>query len=59
MTDRGWWRCPNNPPCPHAGLFHDIYDEEDQVPRCCADGCDCGKDRAFYLARLLTEGDTT
>lgn len=38
----GWWRCPNEPPCGHAGLFHDVYDDEDQVPRCCAEGCPCG-----------------
>ena len=50
MPDRGWWRCPNDPPCPHGAIVHDIYDDEDLVPRCCADGCDCGKDRAAYLA---------
>lgn len=40
-----WLRCPNNPPCPHAGLFHDIEDYDDPVPRCCAGGCSCGTDR--------------
>jgi hypothetical protein len=54
MADRGWWRCPNDPPCPHAGIIHDIHDAEDLVPRCCAEDCDCGKDRAAYLARMLT-----
>lgn len=38
-----WWQCPNEPQCPHGGLVHDVYDDEDQVPRCCAEGCDCGK----------------
>lgn len=38
-----WLPCPNEPRCPHAGIIHDIYDAEDQVPRCCAEGCDCGK----------------
>lgn len=37
------WACPNDPRCPHAGLVHDIYDWDDPVPRCCAEGCDCGK----------------
>jgi hypothetical protein len=18
-----WWKCPNDPPCPHGGLLHD------------------------------------
>jgi hypothetical protein len=40
--DRAWWRCPNDPPCPHAGLFHDVEDFDDPSPRCCVDGCDCG-----------------
>lgn len=35
--------CPNEPRCPHSSLVHDIYDQEDEVPRCCAEGCDCGK----------------
>ncbi len=39
----GPWTCPNVPPCPHPGLIHDIYDWDDPLPRCCADGCDCGK----------------
>lgn len=37
-----WWLCPNEPRCGHAAVFHDIYDDEDQVPRCCAEGCQCG-----------------
>jgi hypothetical protein len=42
MAAKPWWRCPNDPPCPHGGVLHDIYDLEDTVPRCCAEGCDCG-----------------
>lgn len=37
-----WWLCPNQPRCDHAGVVHDIEDFEDQTPRCCADGCQCG-----------------
>jgi hypothetical protein len=37
-----WWRCPNEPPCPHGAVLHDIEDAEDQLPRCCAEGCGCG-----------------
>lgn len=35
--------CPNQPPCPHPGLVHDIEDYSDPKPMCCADGCPCGK----------------
>lgn len=38
-----WWRCPSNPPCEHAALFHDIEEYDDPRPRCCVEGCDCGK----------------
>ncbi len=38
-----WLRCPNEPPCPHTGLLHDIDDYDDPNPRCCVEGCDCGK----------------
>jgi hypothetical protein len=38
-----WWRCPNDPPCPHAAVVHDIEDLGDQTPTCCMDGCDCGQ----------------
>lgn len=37
-----WWRCPNDPPCPHGAVLHDIEDYDDDRPRCCAEGCDCG-----------------
>lgn len=36
------FRCPNDPPCAHPGLLHDIEDYADPRPRCCADGCPCG-----------------
>lgn len=35
--------CPNEPRCPHPGLVHDIEDDADPAPRCCAEGCNCGK----------------
>src|SRR5258708_1626559 len=38
-----WWQCPNNPPCPHGNLLHDIDSLEDPRPTCCVDGCNCGK----------------
>lgn len=41
MTD--WWRCPNDPPCPHPGVVHDVYDLDDETPTCCAEGCGCGQ----------------
>jgi hypothetical protein len=41
-TFRPWWVCPNEPRCPHAAVIHDVYDSEDEVPRCCAEGCQCG-----------------
>jgi hypothetical protein len=37
-----WWLCPNEPRCGHAAVIHDVYDAEDEVPRCCAEGCQCG-----------------
>lgn len=37
-----WWRCPNKPPCPHPGLFHDVEDMEGNHPTCCIEGCRCG-----------------
>ncbi len=35
--------CPNDPPCGHSGILHDIYEPADPRPMCCADGCGCGK----------------
>jgi hypothetical protein len=43
VTGSGWWKCPNQPPCPHAGVFHDIYDFDDDRPTCCEEGCTCGQ----------------
>jgi hypothetical protein len=37
-----WWRCPNDPPCDHGAILHDINERDDPSPRCCVDGCDCG-----------------
>jgi hypothetical protein len=37
-----WWLCPNSPRCPHGSVLHDVYDYEDESPRCCVDGCGCG-----------------
>jgi hypothetical protein len=39
-----WWLCPNYPPCPHGGIFHDLLELED-VPTCCVETCGCGKAR--------------
>lgn len=38
----GWWRCPARR-CPHPFNLHDIEDADDELPRCCVDGCDCGR----------------
>lgn len=40
---RSWWLCPNTPRCPHGALLHDIEDYDDPSPRCCIEGCDCGR----------------
>jgi hypothetical protein len=37
-----WWLCPNDPPCPHGAVLHDVADLEDVEPTCCCDGCYCG-----------------
>jgi len=42
---RGWRRCPNDPPCPHPGVVHDI-DVPGGVEQCCEEGCGCGKSPA-------------
>lgn len=40
---RQWWVCPNDPPCDHAAVFHDI--EEYGAPEVCTIGdCGCGRD---------------
>lgn len=38
-----WWLCPNEPRCPHGAIAHDIEEMDDPMPRCCVEGCDCGK----------------
>lgn len=40
---RPWWLCPNTPPCPHGAALHDVEDLEDASPRCCFQGCACGR----------------
>lgn len=37
-----WWLCPNDPPCPHGAIVHDVEDYEDPSPTCCVEGCSCG-----------------
>lgn len=44
MATAEWWLCPNEPRCPHGGVLHDVVDPEDQIPRCCVTGCECGRD---------------
>jgi hypothetical protein len=35
--------CPNQPPCEHPAMIHDVSgDPEDPLPCCCSPGCDCG-----------------
>ncbi len=29
VSESGWWLCPNDPPCPHVGVVHDIADWDD------------------------------
>jgi hypothetical protein len=40
--------CPNEPPCPHPSLIHDIEDFDDETPRCCFEDCDCGAKPAAH-----------
>jgi hypothetical protein len=35
--------CPNEPPCEHSGLLHDIWTLEEPLPTCCVEGCKCGR----------------
>jgi hypothetical protein len=37
-----WWLCPNEPPCPHGAVVHDVEGLEDSRPACCVEGCYCG-----------------
>ncbi len=43
MTET-WLQCPNELPCPHSGLAHDIWTPDDPRPICCVVGCNCGQD---------------
>jgi DNA-binding XRE family transcriptional regulator len=38
-----WWLCPNEPRCPHGAVLHDIEEDGDPSPTCCAEGCLCGQ----------------
>jgi hypothetical protein len=52
MTDTSSLRaCPNIPPCPHGGMFHDIYEPGDPYPTCCMGECGCGKPGTAMLQR--------
>jgi hypothetical protein len=41
---RSWAVCPNDPPCSHLGLVHDI-DEPGGREMCCVETCRCGAAR--------------
>jgi hypothetical protein len=47
-----WLRCPNQPPCPHPGPAHDIYELGDPYPTCCEPGCPCGHPGTAVVRRL-------
>lgn len=60
-----WWKCPNDPPCPHGAVLHDVDELDDPLPRCCAEGCDCGAsapvapveaDRLAQYERAVADG---
>lgn len=39
-----WWRCPNEPPCSHGKVLHDVEEYDgDGTDTCCVDGCECGR----------------
>jgi hypothetical protein len=43
VTERRWWLCPNDPPCPHAAVLHEV--EEWGAPDVCSEeGCGCGRE---------------
>lgn len=56
MPETRWWLCPNDPPCPHAGVVHDIYDYTDLTPRCCVEGCDCGQLISVTSPKVVPKG---
>jgi hypothetical protein len=39
---RSPFACPNDPPCEHSGLLHDIWSMEELLFTCCVGGCECG-----------------
>lgn len=43
--------CPNQPPCGHSGLVHEIDDWDGPLPRCCEEGCVCGARAATATCR--------
>lgn len=51
-----WLACPNDPPCAHSGLLHDIDSLDDPKPMCCADGCNCGKTLAGMTLEVVQGG---
>ncbi len=53
VSESGWWLCPNDPPCPHVGVVHDIADWDDPIPTCCVEGCRCGKGADDAALRVL------
>lgn len=50
-----WWLCPNDPPCPHGAIVHDIAEMDDEWPTCCVEGCSCGITPAAALAALASD----
>jgi hypothetical protein len=52
MSDQGWWLCPNDPPCAHGEVLHDVDEYQgDGTETCCVEGCDC---RGRPTARMST-----
>ena len=49
--------CPNDPPCPHGGIFHDIYEPGDPYPTCCL--CECGHPGDAVMQRNHETGVVT
>lgn len=56
MTDP--WKCPNGT-CPHPGLLHDRYDDEDPYPTCCAGDCRCGHPGTAVFRRVYADPSDT
>jgi hypothetical protein len=45
------WRCPNDPPCEHGVMLHDMWTVEDPQWTCCVESCDCGRDHPEVVRR--------